>query len=60
MADQPEIQDVAAAVYVIPADAPEADGTLAWDKTTLVLVTAQAAAKRAPAGPTRPERPLRW
>ena len=42
MADQPEIQDVAAAVYVIPADAPEADGTLAWDKTTLVLVTAQA------------------
>jgi L-alanine-DL-glutamate epimerase-like enolase superfamily enzyme len=42
MADQPEIQDVAAAVYVIPTDAPEADGTLAWDKTTLVLVTAQA------------------
>jgi L-alanine-DL-glutamate epimerase-like enolase superfamily enzyme len=42
MADQPEIQDVAAAVYVIPTDAPEADGTLAWDKTTLVLVTARA------------------
>jgi L-alanine-DL-glutamate epimerase-like enolase superfamily enzyme len=30
------------AVYVIPTDAPEADGTLAWDKTTLVLVTARA------------------
>jgi len=42
MADQPEIQDIAAAVYVIPTDAPEADGTLAWDKTTLVLVTARA------------------
>jgi L-alanine-DL-glutamate epimerase-like enolase superfamily enzyme len=42
MADQPEIRDIAAAVYVIPTDAPEADGTLAWDKTTLVLVTVQA------------------
>jgi L-alanine-DL-glutamate epimerase-like enolase superfamily enzyme len=42
MADQPEIRDLAAAVYVIPTDAPEADGTLAWDKTTLVLVTARA------------------
>ena len=42
MADQPEIRDVTAAVYVIPTDAPEADGTLAWDKTTLVLVTVQA------------------
>ena len=31
-----------AAVYVIPTDAPEADGTLAWDKTTMVLVTARA------------------
>jgi L-alanine-DL-glutamate epimerase-like enolase superfamily enzyme len=30
------------AVYVIPTDAPEADGTLAWDKTTLVLVTVRA------------------
>jgi L-alanine-DL-glutamate epimerase-like enolase superfamily enzyme len=42
MADQPEIQSVDAAVYVIPTDAPEADGTLAWDKTTLVLVTVRA------------------
>lgn len=30
------------AVYVIPTDAPEADGTLAWNETTLVLVTAYA------------------
>ena len=29
-------------MYVIPTDAPEADGTLAWDKTTLVLVTVRA------------------
>lgn len=32
--------DVAA--YTVPTDAPEADGTLAWDKTTLVLVEAEA------------------
>ena len=24
--------------YVIPTDAPEADGTFAWDRTTLVVV----------------------
>ena len=38
----PSIEGLAAAVYVIPTDAPEADGTLAWDKTTMVLVTARA------------------
>ena len=42
MPDTPVISDVRAAVYVIPTDAPEADGTLAWDETTLVLVTAAA------------------
>jgi L-alanine-DL-glutamate epimerase-like enolase superfamily enzyme len=36
------ISGVDAAVYVIPTDAPEADGTLAWDETALVLVTVQA------------------
>ena len=40
--DAPAIEGLAAAVYVIPTDAPEADGTLAWDKTTMVLVTARA------------------
>jgi L-alanine-DL-glutamate epimerase-like enolase superfamily enzyme len=39
---EPVITGCDAAVYVIPTDAPEADGTLAWDKTTLVLVTAYA------------------
>ena len=38
----PTVEGLDAAVYVVPTDAPEADGTLAWDKTTLVLVTAQA------------------
>jgi hypothetical protein len=38
----PPVRDVTTAVYVIPTDAPEADGTLAWDKTTMVLVTARA------------------
>jgi L-alanine-DL-glutamate epimerase-like enolase superfamily enzyme len=38
----PLITGVDAAVYVIPTDAPEADGTLAWTETTLVLVTAHA------------------
>jgi L-alanine-DL-glutamate epimerase-like enolase superfamily enzyme len=41
-ADGPAIEDVAASAYVIPTDAPEADGTLAWDQTTMVLVTARA------------------
>ena len=38
----PRVRDVTAAVYVIPTDAAEADATLAWDKTTMVLVTARA------------------
>jgi L-alanine-DL-glutamate epimerase-like enolase superfamily enzyme len=42
MADQPQIKQITAEVYVVPTDAPEADGTLAWDKTTLVLVRAAA------------------
>src|ERR671932_526163 len=29
-------------VYCIPTDSPEADGTFAWDSTTLVLVEADA------------------
>src|ERR1700733_11215115 len=40
--EDPVVEDLDAAVYVVPPDAPEADGTLAWDKTTLVLVTARA------------------
>ena len=36
------IEKVDAAAYTIATDAPEADGTLAWDSTTLVLVRAYA------------------
>ena len=41
-AADPAVQGLDAATYVVPTDAPEGDGTLAWDKTTLVLVTARA------------------
>jgi L-alanine-DL-glutamate epimerase-like enolase superfamily enzyme len=41
-ADWPHIAGVDTAVYVIPTDAPEADGTLAWNETTVVLVTVRA------------------
>jgi L-alanine-DL-glutamate epimerase-like enolase superfamily enzyme len=44
--DGPIVREVTAAVYVIPTDAPEADGTLAWDKTTMVLASARAGAAR--------------
>ncbi len=44
--DVPTIESTDAAVYVIPTDAPEADGTLAWDKTTMVLVTVRAGGER--------------
>jgi L-alanine-DL-glutamate epimerase-like enolase superfamily enzyme len=40
--DGPAVQEITAAVYVIPTDAPEADGTLTWDRTTLVLACARA------------------
>jgi L-alanine-DL-glutamate epimerase-like enolase superfamily enzyme len=38
----PAVTEVGASVYVIPTDAPEADGTLSWDATTMVLATARA------------------
>jgi L-alanine-DL-glutamate epimerase-like enolase superfamily enzyme len=42
----PTVQEITTAVYVIPTDAAEADGTLAWDKTTLVLASARSGAAR--------------
>jgi L-alanine-DL-glutamate epimerase-like enolase superfamily enzyme len=36
------IESVQAAAYKIPTDAPEADGTLSWDATTIVIVEVQA------------------
>ncbi|WP_330241923.1 enolase C-terminal domain-like protein [Streptomyces sp. NBC_00525] len=38
-ADAPLVDRVETAVYTVPTDAPEGDGTLAWDETTLILVT---------------------
>lgn len=40
------IDDVAVTVCEVPTDAPEPDGTLAWDATTVVLVEAVAAGCR--------------
>jgi L-alanine-DL-glutamate epimerase-like enolase superfamily enzyme len=42
MMTDPVIESVEAAVYTVPTDAPEADGTLSWNSTTLVLTRAQA------------------
>jgi len=36
----PRIEELTAAVYEIPTDQPEADGTLAWSKTTMVIAEA--------------------
>ena len=36
------IRSVGVTVYTVPTDAPEADGTLSWDSTTMVLVEARA------------------
>jgi L-alanine-DL-glutamate epimerase-like enolase superfamily enzyme len=42
--DGPIVREITTAVYVIPTDAPEADGTLSWDRTTMVLALARAGA----------------
>ncbi|MFF7216593.1 enolase C-terminal domain-like protein [Streptomyces sp. NPDC008238] len=39
MSDDPVVERVDTAVFTVPTDAPEADGTLTWDSTTLVLTT---------------------
>src|SRR3954471_20598750 len=36
------IDSIDAAAYTIPTDAPESDGTIAWDSTTIVVVHATA------------------
>ncbi|HEV2577769.1 MAG TPA: enolase C-terminal domain-like protein [Acidobacteriaceae bacterium] len=35
---EPKIAETSAVAYTIPTDAPEADGTFAWNKTTLIVV----------------------
>ncbi|MFC4031873.1 enolase C-terminal domain-like protein [Streptomyces polygonati] len=38
------VESVETAVYTVPTESPEADGTLAWDATTLVVVRVRAGA----------------
>jgi L-alanine-DL-glutamate epimerase-like enolase superfamily enzyme len=40
------IEELEVAAYTIPTDAPEADGTLAWDATTIIVVHASAGGER--------------
>ena len=40
---QVPLERITVATYTVPTDIPESDGTLKWDKTTLVLVHATAA-----------------
>lgn len=42
----PLITKVESAVYRIPTDGAEADGTIAWDHTTLVVVRVHAGGER--------------
>jgi L-alanine-DL-glutamate epimerase-like enolase superfamily enzyme len=36
------ITDITVAAYAVPTDAPESDGTLEWDRTTIVVVELEA------------------
>ncbi|HET8756022.1 MAG TPA: enolase C-terminal domain-like protein [Solirubrobacteraceae bacterium] len=36
------VEDLTVSTFEVPTDAPESDGTLAWDSTTLVVVEARA------------------
>lgn len=41
--DRAPIDSVTAVAYRIPTEDPESDGTLAWDSTTIIVVTVEAA-----------------
>lgn len=45
-AAQVPIEGVQASAYTIPTDSPEADGTLSWDSTTLVVVHVEGGGRR--------------
>jgi L-alanine-DL-glutamate epimerase-like enolase superfamily enzyme len=42
----PQIEKIEVSCYAVPTETPESDGTLKWDKTTLVLVEASAGGKQ--------------
>ena len=37
-----KVDAISVAVYTVPTDTPESDGTLTWSQTTMVLVEARA------------------
>ncbi|MBS1583984.1 MAG: mandelate racemase [Bacteroidetes bacterium] len=39
------IQDLSVSAYTVPTDGPEADGTIAWNSTTIVIVKLRAGGK---------------
>lgn len=41
----PKIENVAVSAYTIPTDLPESDGTIEWDRTTIVIVQIAAAGR---------------
>jgi len=43
--ERTRITDIEARAYTIPTDSPEADGTFAWDSTTLIVVHVTAGGK---------------
>lgn len=43
IADVPKIEEVESLVYCVPTDQPEADGTIEWDSTTIVIARIQSA-----------------
>jgi hypothetical protein len=45
-ATQAPIETLRARSFTVPTDRPEADGTLSWHSTTLVLVEASAGGRR--------------
>src|ERR1700741_4531687 len=38
ISSEPKIAQTTATAFTIPTDTPEADGTFAWDSTTLIVV----------------------
>ncbi|MHB8598404.1 MAG: hypothetical protein ACYDER_16495 [Ktedonobacteraceae bacterium] len=42
------IENLAVSAYTVPTDFPESDGTITWDKTTIVIVEAAAGDKLMP------------
>jgi len=46
VATGPTVRGLEVGAYTIPTDAPESDGTISWDATTIVVVEAYAGAER--------------